>query len=213
LLICCLPVTELARLYTRVVTVTHPIRLACAVLIGLILLLVDAIPAAAHAALVSSDPAAEAALEAPFDGPIVLTFDEALATGSSADLHRVGRGGPIASATVDGDTLLFTLDEPLDPDNYVVLWTSVGADRDVDRGEIAFSVVAPLPTPTQAPTTTAGPTASQTPSSAPTASPTPSGNGTPAGGTADVLFPLLAVVIAIAALGAFLLRNRRSARY
>jgi len=185
-------------------------RFACAVLLGLILLLVDAIPTAAHAELVSSDPADKAQVEAPFDGPIVLTFDEALASGSKAELFRVGRGGPIASATIDGDRLVFTLDAALDPGNFVIQWTSIGADGDVERGEPTFSVIAPLPTAPPTPTTTVGPTASATPSA--TASPTPSGNGIPATGSADVLFPLLAAVIALVVLGGFLLnRNRRSA--
>lgn len=184
-------------------TLTHPARLACAVLVGVVLLLVDAIPTAAHAELVSSDPADKAEVEAPFDGPIVLTFDEALATGSSAELKR-SDDSTVASATVDGDRLVFTLDAGLEPGEYRIQWTSVGADRDVERGTITFTVVAPSPTATPAPAPSATATA--------TASPTPSGNGTPASGTADVLFPLLAAVIALGALGAFLLnRNRRSA--
>lgn len=192
-------------------TVTHVTRLACALLIGLVLLLVDAIPIVAHAELVSSDPADKTEVEAPFDGPIVLTFDEALASGSKADLQGPD-GSTVASAAVDGDKLVFTLDAALDEGTYTIQWTSIGADRDVERGTLTFTVVAPPPTPTPAPTATAGPTANPTASSAPTASPAPSGNGTPAGGTADVLFPLLAAVIAIGALGGFLLnRNRRSA--
>lgn len=185
-------------------------RLACAVLLGLILLLVDAIPTAAHAELVSSDPADKAQVEAPFDGPITLTYDEALASGSKADL-KASDGSTVATAAVDGDKLVFTLDTPLEPGNYSIQWTSIGADRDVERGTLAFTVVAPPPTPTPAPTATPRSTASPGLSPAPTASPTPSGSGTPASGTADVLFPLLAAVIALGALGAFLLnRNRRS---
>jgi copper resistance protein C len=188
------------------VTVTHVARLACAVLLGLILLLIDAIPIAAHAELVSSNPADNADVEAPFDGPITLTFSEALASGSKADLKGPD-GATIGAAAVDGDKLLFTLDGPLALGTYTIQWTTVAADRDVLRGTQTFTVVPPPPTPTPPPTATP----STTPSPAPIASPIPSGSGTPATGTADVLFPLLAAVIALLALGAFLLnRNRRS---
>jgi copper resistance protein C len=184
------------------VTVTHVARLACAVLLGLILLLIDAIPIAAHAELVSSDPADNADVEAPFDGPIVLTFDEALAPGSKADLKGPD-GSTVGSATVDGDKLVFRPDQALGPGRYTIQWTSIGADSDVDRGILAFMVVAPPATATPPPAPTAPPAAS--------ASPIPSGSGTPATGSADVLFPLFAAVIALLALGAFLLnRNRRS---
>ena len=44
----------------------------------------------------------------------------------------------------------------------------------------------------------------------PAPTPAPSADTTPAAGTNDVLFPILAAVIALAALGAMLLRNRRS---
>lgn len=192
-------------------TVTRSARAARGLLLGLVVLAVGAGPVAAHAELVSSDPADKSEVEAPFDGPIVLTFDEALATGSKADL-KDGTGATIASATVDDDELVSALDEPLGTGQYTIQWTSIAADRDVLRGTITFTVVPPPPTPTPAPTATAGPTATATPtpSPSPTASPTPSGNGTAVGGPADVLFPLLGVVIAVVALGALLLRNRRS---
>jgi copper resistance protein C len=188
-------------------TVTHSMRFACAVLLGLILLFVDAIPTAAHAELESSDPADKAEVEAPFSGPITLTFSEALASGSKADLKGPD-GATVATATIDGDKLVFSLLGPLDVGAYTIQWTTVAADRDVLRGTLTFTAVQLPPTPAPAPT--ASP--STTPSPAPTASPTPSGAGNPSTGSADVLFPLLAAVIAIGALGAFLLsRNRRSA--
>jgi methionine-rich copper-binding protein CopC len=200
--------------YTRRVTVNHPMRVSArALLLGVVLLLVAALPAAAHAELESSDPADKAEVEAPFDGPIVLAYSEALAAGSKADLKGPD-GSTVASATIDGDELVFTLDGALDLGTYAIQWTSVAADRDVLRGTLTFTVVAPPPTPTPPPTAAPTATPRVTPSPAvspsPAASPTPSG-GTPAGGSADVLFPLLAAVIAIGAIGAFLLRNRRSA--
>ena len=56
----------------------------------------------AHSELRSSSPIDGAVIPAPFTGPIVLEFSEALAGGSKADL--IGPGGSvIAPAVVDGD--------------------------------------------------------------------------------------------------------------
>jgi copper resistance protein C len=194
------------------VTVTHPTRLACALLIGLVLLLVDAIPVAAHAELVSSDPAAGATVTGSPD-EIVVVFSEPIEYNSSIELigpdgARVATGGADAA-----DRTRLVIDSPpqLSPGEYEVRMTVASADGHIDRPTYNFTVVAPTPPPTAAPTATPRPTPSPTISPGPTASPTPGGNGTPAGST-DVLFPLLAAVIAIGALGAFLLsRNRRSA--
>jgi methionine-rich copper-binding protein CopC len=185
-------------------------RFGSALLIGLVLLLVDALPIAAHAELVSSDPPDKAEVQAPFSGPIILTFSEALASGSKADLNGPD-GSTLGAATVDGTTLAFTPGGPLSRGTYTIQWTSVAADRDILRGTLTFTVVEPPPTPTPAPTATPGATPSPPPSPTPTASPSPSGNGSPASSTADVILPLLAAVIAVGAIGAFLLRNRRSA--
>lgn len=188
-------------------TATFPTRAARPFLLGLALLLVAALPVIAHAEFVSSDPADGAVVDPPFDGPIVLTYDEALFPGSKADLKGPD-GSTVASAKIDVDKLVFTLDTALDPGAYTVQWTSVGVDRDIDRGTLTFTVAAPPPTP--APTAGASPSPAATP--APTASPTPSGDGgTPTGVSGDVLLPLLAAVIAVGAIWAFLLRNRRTA--
>jgi methionine-rich copper-binding protein CopC len=67
------------------VTVTHPTRFACAVLLGLLLLLIDAIPVAAHAELVSSDPVDGATVTGSPD-EVVAVFDEPLEANSSMEL-------------------------------------------------------------------------------------------------------------------------------
>lgn len=185
-------------------TAIHPTRIARAFLLGVAILAVAALPAIAHADLVSSDPPDKAEVQPLFDGPVVLTFDEALFPGSKADLNGPD-GGTVASAKIDGDMLVFTLDAALDPGEYAIQWTSVSSDRDLVRGTLTFTVAAPPTTPT------AGASASPAPSPAPIATPTPSGDGTPTGVTGDVLLPLLAAVIAVGAIGAFLLRNRRTA--
>jgi methionine-rich copper-binding protein CopC len=192
------------------VTVTHPVRIACAVLIGLILLLVDAIPAAAHAELVSSSPEAGSTVSGTPD-EIVVVFDEALEPNSSIELLGPD-GASEATGNVDPADRTRMVIEPGDlaPGEYEVRWAAASADGHIERGTFPFTVVEPTPRPTAAPTATPRATPSPTVSPGPTASPTP-GNGTAAGGSADVLLPLLAVIVAIAALGAFLLRNRRSA--
>lgn len=193
-------------------TVTHPMRAACAVLLGLLLLLIDAIPVAAHAELVSSDPAAGATVTGSPD-EIVAVFDEPLEDNSSMELLGPD-GARVATGAVDPADRTRMVIEPngLPPGTYEVRWTAASADGHVERGTLTFTVVEPTPPPTAAPTATPRATPSPTIWPTPTASPTPSGNRTPATGTADVLFPLLAAVIALGALGAFLInRNRRSA--
>jgi copper resistance protein C len=187
------------------VTVIRPTRVLRALLPGLVLLAVVASPALAHAELVSSDPTDKAQVESAFNGPITLTYDEALYPGSRADL-RGPDGSVVASAEVDGATLVFTLDGPLDAGAYTIQWTSIAVDRDIERGTLTFTVV-PAP-----PTATPGATANPAPSATATASPAPTGGGgAPAGSTGDIIVPLLAAVIAVGAIGAFLLRNRRTA--
>ncbi|HEY7589872.1 MAG TPA: copper resistance CopC family protein [Candidatus Limnocylindrales bacterium] len=191
-------------------SVTSPRRASSrAALLAVALLLLAALPAAAHAELVSADPANGATVQGPFDRPIVLTFSEDLASGSKADL-KAADGKTLDSAAVAGRRMTITLASPLDAGTYTIQWTSVADDGHVERGAVTFTVTPPPPTPIPTPSATAAPTPTASPTPMP--SPTPSGGGgTPAGGTADVLLPLLGVVIAVAALGAFLLR-RRSAR-
>jgi copper resistance protein C len=185
-------------------------RLARALLLGFAILAVAAGPAAAHAELVSSDPADKAEVQSPFHGPITLTYDEALYPGTKADLLGPD-GSTVASAKVDGDKLVFTLDGPLDAGGYLIKWTSVAVDRDVERGELTFTVVEPPPTPPAGPTASLTQSAAPSPSASPSSSPAPGGNGSAAGISGDVLLPLLAAVIAVGAIGALLLRNRRAA--
>ena len=82
-----------------------------------------------HAELDTSDPAAGSTVEAPFAGPIVMTFTEALAKESAADL--VGSSGKLPGTTaVDGSTMTLTPDAALGEGDYQVQWTSVADDGD-----------------------------------------------------------------------------------
>jgi methionine-rich copper-binding protein CopC len=173
----------------------------------------------AHAALVSSDPAGGTTVPGPFAGPIVLTFSEALRAGSHAELIPAG-GTKVADAAIDPGNaarLIFNLATPLAPGSFTIQWTSIAQDRDIERGELSFTVAQPTPPPTAPPTAapTAAPSASPSPSAAPTAtavtaSPTPS--ATPADQAAagsDVLVPVIAALVLVAIAGTWLLRRGR----
>jgi copper resistance protein C len=196
------------------VTLTHVLRLSArSVAGGIVLLVLAAVPVLAHAELVSSDPAAGATTVTGSIDQIVAVFDEPLEDNSSMLLNAPGGGRPASGGVDPADRTRMVIDliKPLEPGAYEVRWVAASADGHVERGSFTFTVVAPTPSPTVAPTTE--PSATPNPTVSPTVSPSPSGNGTRAGATADVIFPLLAAVIAIAALAAFILnRNRRAAR-
>ena len=200
-------------------TVTR--RTLAALLFGIVLVLTFAGPTLAHAEFVSSDPAPDSEVEGPFAGPIALTFDEPLIEdGSHAELIGPD-GAKVADATIpddDPDQLVFDLDTPMGPGEYRIDWTTIGQDAEVARGQFTITVLEPEPTPVPTPSATARPTDAPTP--APTPSPTPvpspspapSADGTPTASTSDLIFPILAAVIAVAVLAYVLLRNRRAAR-
>ena len=195
------------------------IRFRMLVAIGLVMAaLMHPAGIAAHAALTASDPANGASVPGPFAGPIALTYSEALRTGSHAELLAAG-GAKVADAAIDSANsarLVFTLATPLSPGSYSIQWTSIAQDRDVERGQLAFTVAAPTPAPTLPPTAppTAAPTAAPTATAAPTPSPTPSPspNPTPAeqtpASTTDAIIPIV-VALALVAVAAVLLLRRR----
>jgi MYXO-CTERM domain-containing protein len=179
-------------------------------------------PALSHAELVSSDPANGAAVAAGFAGPIVLTYSEGLRSGSHAELLAAG-GAKAADATVDAANptrMVLALAGPLAAGTWTIQWTSVAADRDVERGQVSFTVAAATPSPTAVPTLppTAAPTASARPPTAvPGASPTavsPNPSPTPAPAptsVGEVVVPILAALALVAIAGLLLLRRRGGA--
>lgn len=201
----------------------HPIR-SVALLAAFLLTLALPMAVLGHAELKTSDPAEGSTVEAPFAGPIVMTFTEAVASESRAELI-VGAGKVAATTGVDGTTITLTPDVALTEGEYEVRWTSVADDGHIERGTIRFTVVAaatpqPSATPTPTPAPSAGesvePSASATtaPSTTPAASaPAPSG-GTDATGTTssggDVLLPIIAGALLVGALAVFVLRRRDS---
>ena len=161
-----------------------------------------------HAELDTSIPAAGSTVDAPFAGPIVMTFTEGLQAASKADL--VGGSGTLPSSTsVDGKTMTLTPATPLIEGDYEIQWTSVADDGHIERGSLAFTVA---PTPSAAPSTTASVapsgSAAASPSAAASVAPVPSagGSGNSSSGS-DVILPIIAAVVILGGLAFFLLRR------
>jgi methionine-rich copper-binding protein CopC len=105
------------------------------VLLGLLL----ATPAFAHARLVSSDPAANAKVKSP--GQIKLHFSESLEPAFSAAslTDSTGKTVPV-SKSVGADTITL-LPLTLKPGAYKVTWHSVGQDTHRLTGSFGFTVI------------------------------------------------------------------------
>ena len=103
-----------------------------------LLMLLAASPALAHARLTSSDPAANASVKSP--KLIKLTFSESLEPAfSGADLiDAAGKTVPV-SKSVGGATITL-LPLTLKPGAYKVSWHSVGHDTHRMAGSFSFKV-------------------------------------------------------------------------
>jgi copper resistance protein C len=146
---------------------------------------------------------------------VVATFTQDLDMSRTTMEVRDASGATVADGPVRGAgkrELVLALPE-LAPGEYEVRWTSFSAeDSELDRGYYNFTVL-PAPSPTPAPT--AAPTAapSAEPPTAPpaTVSPAPSATAAPIESSDSGLATLLPIgiaVIALAAIGAWLLRRR-----
>lgn len=175
-------------------------------------------PAAGHAQLIGSGPAAGAALDtAPLQ--IVLTFNENIETEFAQIQVTTGDGTrvDVGTATVEGPVARIGL-QPLSGGAYNVAFRVISADGHPIEAGYAFDVtaatppspVAPAsPDPTPAATTDTTPT----PAAAP-ATPTPSEldlEETTATGETSPLLPVLAVLLGVAVVGggAYVLMRRR----
>lgn len=191
--------------------IRHPRALGAASAAAALLLLVI-LPAvvAAHSELEKSSPADGTVVEGS-PAEIVLTFSETLDPKKSSISLRDAGGQELASARVDpaDDTVMRLTPPTLAAGAYEIRWTSVAEDGDLLRGTVHFEVATPAtPSPTVEPSesASAAPTASAPPTVAP--SPSPSAAGSPTGSSSDVILPILAAIVLIAVLGAWLLRNR-----
>jgi methionine-rich copper-binding protein CopC len=183
--------------------------LTIAAVIGLVLVPAEV---SAHADFVSGSPANGATLgTGPID--VVATFSEELAAKSHMELLDAS-GTVVARAAIDGTQMRIGLDG-LPPATYEIKWTSVADDGDILRNTDQpwkFTVAAGSSSQASAQASAAPSSAeasavpTQALSPAPAPSSAPSHPATTS--STDVLFPILAAVILIALLGAWLLRRR-----
>jgi len=105
----------------------------------ILLMLLAATPAFAHAKLTASDPAANASVKSP--KLIKLIFSEDLEPAfSGADLtDAAGKAVPVSRSV--GTTTITLLPMILKPGAYTVSWHSVGHDTHRLTGSFAFKVV------------------------------------------------------------------------
>jgi methionine-rich copper-binding protein CopC len=159
-------------------------------------LLILAGTALGHAELVSAEPADGSTVEGP-SVSVVLTYDEPLAEGSAATLR--GPSGPEVILSIDpaDPTRITSGPDPLtvEPGAYAIQWTSVGADGDIERGTVQFTVTAPPPKPTETPTAAPSPTA------------TPAPGDAGSGNTSDGILPIVVGLIVVALVAWWLLRR------
>jgi copper resistance protein C len=105
----------------------------------LLLILLAATPAVAHARLKSSDPAANASVKSP--NLIRLTFSEALEPAFSGAELRDAAGKSVAVSSSVGGTTITLLPLSLRPGAYKVTWHSVGQDTHRINGSFGFKVI------------------------------------------------------------------------
>ena len=116
---------------------------AAAVLCALAALLLPASPAAAHASLLSTDPAEGSVLEQTPDDA-TFTFTEAVSLPPDGIQVFDAEGDPVeATATSQGAEVEVDLPDELADGTYVVAWRVVSADGHAIAGALSFSVGEP----------------------------------------------------------------------
>jgi copper resistance protein C len=158
-------------------------------LVAATLALLVATPVLAHAELVSSDPADGTVMAGP-PTTITLTFSEGLDSAKSS-IELIGPdGATVATAkpASDGDETMTVGGLSLTAGSYSVKWTSVSLDTDILRGTVSFTVGQGA---SGAPTTTGDGAA-------------PGGNGS------DVVLPIVAALVLVAVVGAYVIRRSRN---
>jgi methionine-rich copper-binding protein CopC len=193
-------------------------RLNAAVATLLMAALVSPVAAMAHAELVEASPKAGETVEGT-PAEVSGTYTQRLTAASRIEL-RDPSGTTIATGGRDSAdrTRLVLVPPDLAPGEYQVRWTAISAvDSHPERGTWRFTVVAP-PTPAPTPVPTAVPSGAPSPSpiltpaptvSPPTPSPTPTAtDGDPTAFPGDVVLPILAALVFVVILGAFLFGRR-----
>ncbi|GAA1515124.1 copper resistance protein CopC [Nocardioides humi] len=123
-----------------------------------VLLLLPAAPAAAHATLIATDPAAGAVLPAAPDR-VRFTFDEKVSLVPDGVRVFDAAGDPVASSATARDAVLeVDLPDEVGTGTLVVVWRVVSADGHPISGSLAFSVGAPSEQVVAVPVPDSGPT-------------------------------------------------------
>jgi len=177
---------------------THRPAVGSALLAAFAAVLVLAAPVAAHAALVSGDPAPGSTL-ASAPTRVSSTFDDDL-DASKSSIVVVGPGGATVGqggvSPDDPKTLVATITSGA-PGAWEVRWTAATPDGHIERGTYGFTVSA-SPTASPAPPASPSPaTGTPVPSAAGTGTPGPSaapGPGEGAGGDGGIGLVLAAAV-------------------
>ena len=162
--------------------------------VAVLLLMLSAGPVAAHAELVSSDPADGAVLAIP-PTMVTLTFSEGL-NASESHFELVGPDGAqvgTGTAAKDGDEAMTLGGLALGPGAYTIKWTSVSLDTDILRGTLTFTVSdAPSPAASSGPgKADAGPTSATS--------------------DGDIALPIIISLVLVAVVGIYVIRRSRAA--
>jgi methionine-rich copper-binding protein CopC len=208
---------------TAIAPTAHPRRLrgwvlAIASVLGLLLAMSSSVlPASAHDELVSSSPAAGAALD-PAPSEVTLSYsDNVLEVGVEVSVTDAGGTQWVSGApVVDGPNVSTPLASDMPAGSYTVEWRVVSSDGHPISGTIPFTVTTPVATNTSTPT----PAASEPPVVAtPTtdaASPAPgdaseSASDGPTGAEVALYAGIgLAILVLLAAVLLLAARRRRS---
>ena len=174
-------------------------------------------PASAHDELVSSDPAADASLEA-LPAQLTLTFSAEIADDEGASEVQVTDAAGTVLTSGSPAVTDNVLTQPLQgaaSGAVTVLWKVVSSDGHPISGEFAFTVTAPVaPTPTGSASATPTPTPDETVAATPTPTPTPTPTTDETASTSDALPWIIAaiVVLGVAAGVIYLLVSRSRRR-
>ena len=174
-------------------------------------------PASAHDELVSSDPAADASLEA-LPAQLTLTFSAEIADDEGASQVQVTDAAGTVHTSGSPAVTDNVLTQPLQgaaSGAVTVLWKVVSSDGHPISGEFAFTVTAPVaPTPTGSASATPTPTPDETVAATPTPTPTPTPTTDETALTSDALPWIIAaiVVLGVAAGVIYLLVSRSRRR-
>lgn len=189
-------------------------RLATVLLLSGVAVIGTATPAFAHAELIASDPAQNAALAAPpqqvsltFNEPVTLAPNPVTITGPGGVAWTVGQPS-IAGAVI---TIPVTPMGPAGP--YTLAYQVVSDDGDAINGSVPFTLTAAVPAPptttTAPPTTTTTTTTTETPPST-TASAEPAAATSDDDGGVPVSVWIIGAVVLVAAGVVVALRGARS---